>query len=138
MKFTRFVIIISLMIVATMAIIPGCEFDVTPSQWEQGPLQAINDSILLIDPPLVAKAGVNTITITGKNFADQPDSNIVYVSQMNGDKNTVTADILTASSSSITIYRPNLRCKISCIYIGVRQGSIPVIQNNIMEFPLLS
>ena len=66
MKFNRYVLIASLMIVAILAIMPGCKFEVSPSQWDPSSRQGVNDSIMQIDPALEAKAGVNTITITGK------------------------------------------------------------------------
>ncbi len=132
MKFNKYEIIVSLMIIAILVIIPGCEFNVTPSQWDQSSHQGVIDSIMQIDPALEAKAGVNTITITGKNFASLPDSNIVYVSKMDGDKSTVTADIFFTSSSSITIYRPNIVSD-SCRFVIVSPKSLVVAQSGLYK-----
>ena len=132
MKFNRYVLIASLMIVAILAIMPGCKFEVSPSQWDPSSRQGVNDSIMQIDPALEAKAGVNTITITGKNFATLPDSNIVYVSKMDGDKSTATADILSSSSSSITIYRPNVVSD-SCRFIIVSPKALVVAQSGLYK-----
>lgn len=138
MKFKRCVIIASLMAVAILAIMPGCKFDVTSSQWDQRSQQGVNDSITQIDPALEAKAGVNTITITGKNFASLPDSNIVYVSKIDGDKSTVIADILSSSSSYITIYRPNVVSD-SCRFVIVSPKAYVVAQSGLYKIvPVLT
>ncbi len=138
MKFNRYVIIASLMIVVIMAIMSGCKFDVTPSQWSQSFTQGVNDSITQINPALEARPGVNTITITGKNFATLPDSNTVYISRMDGDKSTVTADILSSSSSSITIYRPNVVSD-SCRFVIVSPKALVVAQSGLYKIdPVLT
>jgi hypothetical protein len=132
MKFNRYIIIASLMIVAILAIMPGCKFDVAPSQYNQSFQQGVDDSIMQIDPAHEAKAGVNTITINGKNFATLPDSNIVYISKIDGDKSTVIADILSSSSSSITIYRPNVVSD-SCRFLIVSPKAHVVAQSELYK-----
>jgi hypothetical protein len=132
MKFIRYKIIVSLMIVAILAYMQGCKFDVAPSQWDQSSQQGLIDSVMQIDPPFEAKAGVNTITITGKNFATPPDSNIVYVSKIDGDKSTVMAEIFSSSSSSITIYRPNVVSD-SCMFVIASTQAIAVAQSGLYK-----
>jgi len=132
MKFIRYKLIESLMVVAILAMMQGCKFDATPSQWDQSSRQGVIDSIFQIDPPLRAKAGVNTITITGKNFATPPDSNIVYVSRIDGDKSTVIADIISSSSSSISIYRPNVASD-SCMFVISSTKALAVAQSGLYK-----
>jgi hypothetical protein len=132
MKFLRYGFMGHLMIVSILAVIQGCKFDVAPSQWDQSAQQSDIDSITRIDPPFEAKAGVNTITITGKNFAAPPDSNIVYVSKFDGDKSTVIADIVSSSSSSITIYRPNVVSD-SCMFVIVSPKARAVAQSGVYK-----
>jgi len=132
MKFMKYKIILSLMVIAVLTLMPGCKYDIAPSQWNQSFQQGVNDSIMQIDPALEAKAGVNTITITGKNFATPPDSNIVYISKIDGDKSTVIADILSSSSSSITIYRPNVVSD-SCKFLIVSPKALVVAQSGLYK-----
>ncbi len=115
MKFNRYVIIASLMIVVIMAIMSGCKYDVAEPLWDKPYTSSAAPTISLITPS-AATGGFNTITITGQNFAS--DSTHVYVSKMNGDKSVVEAEILSASSTSITIRRPNIysdSCRISVV-----------------------
>ena len=132
MKFIRYELFVSLIIVAIITLMVGCKYDVSPSQWDQNTTQGSIDSILQIDPPIKAKAGVNTITITGINFATPPDSNIVYVTKTDGDKSTVIADIFSSSSSSITLYRPNIASDF-CRFILVSTKAIAVAQSGLYK-----
>ena len=132
MKFIRYIIFLTLIIIVILATMAGCKFDVTPSQWDQNSGQGVIDSILQIDPPFEARAGVNTITITGKNFATPPDSNIVYISRIDGDKSTVVADIMSSTSTSVTIYRPNVVSD-SCRFVLVSTKAIAVTQSGLYK-----
>ncbi len=132
MKFIRYKTIITSLIVTISAAIIGCKFDVTPSQWESNSTQGVTDSILQINPPFEARPGDNTITIIGKNFATPPDTNLVYVEKIDGDKSTVVADIMSSSSTSITIYRPNVVSD-SCIFVLVSTKAIAATQTGLYK-----
>ena len=83
-----------------MAVMTGCKYDVAEPQWYK-PFEAPASPTITQIQPSQATAGVNTITIVGTNFADAPYVNGVYF-------DNVTAEIISASSTSITVRRPNL------------------------------
>lgn len=93
--------IIFTILIATLSIMTGCEYDVAEPLWEQDYSNPPAPVITSVEPADVAPAGINTITIYGENFAESAEDNLVYF-------NNVKADIISAGSTEITVYRPNL------------------------------
>jgi len=91
-------ILISIILILLVAC---SEYDVTSPRWEQDYEDVPVPVITSVNPADGAAAGVNTITITGENFLDVPDTNGVYF-------NNVPAEIISNSATSITVRRPNL------------------------------
>jgi len=88
--------------------ISGCKYNVSSPLYNQpSPYKAI-PTIISVDPASGAKAGVNTITINGRNLvvpsSDSltPSNTIVY---FNGK---LEADIVSIDSTAIVVYRPNV------------------------------
>jgi hypothetical protein len=88
----------------------GCKYEVAEPPWEKDFVNPPTPVIKEIQPADVAPAGINTITIVGENFAETIDDNKVYFDNVN-------AEIITVSTNSITVYRPNLVSDSSTIWI---------------------
>jgi hypothetical protein len=82
-------------------VIACSEYDVASPQWDQDFEDVPIPVITSVSPADVAVAGVNTITITGENFLEVPDTFGVYF-------NTIPAEVISNSSTSLTVRRPNL------------------------------
>ena len=98
---------------ALMILFTSCEYDVEEPGWDKPfEIQADQPEITRIEPDSVAAAGVNYITIFGKNFAGVLEDNYVYFEEIKKGKvvNVVNAEIVVDASSdtSITVRRPNL------------------------------
>jgi hypothetical protein len=78
----------------------GCTYDVAEPAYNT-PLPPTGTPAITQVSPAAATAGVNTITIQGVNFAAYPDSNFVYFGQ-------TKTDVVSYTSTSITVRRPNL------------------------------
>jgi hypothetical protein len=100
MKIYNALTIAALFMAVLMAVMTGCKYDVAEPLWYGSFTAPPTPSITQINPS-VAGGGVNTITIVGENFGVTPDTNSVYF-------NNVSAEILSASATSITVRRPNL------------------------------
>ncbi len=96
----------------------GCTVDVAETQWEKSHIDPAEPIITGVIPADEAAAGVNTITINGQNFATDPDVNSVYF-------DNETADIISSSSSSIVVRRPNITSD-SCIIKVVSSSALVV------------
>jgi hypothetical protein len=101
MKAYSFLVLMTLLLVASMVVMIGCEYDVAEPQWYKPFSEAATLRITQIEPASEARPGVNTITIRGENFAAPPDSNDAYFDNQR-------AEIVSTSSTSITVRRPNL------------------------------
>jgi hypothetical protein len=101
MKVYSVLTIAALFMAVLMAVMTGCKYDVAEPQWYGSFDAPPSPTITQITPAGTAGAGVNSIVITGTNFAEAPDSNLVYFTN-------VPATILSASSTSLTVLRPNL------------------------------
>jgi len=101
MKAYSFLVVMTLLLVASMVVMIGCEYDVAEPQWYKPFSEAATLRITQIEPASEARPGVNTITIRGENFAAPPDSNDAYFDNQR-------AEIVSTSSTSITVRRPNL------------------------------
>ena len=90
-----------LFIITSLVIITGCEYDVNAPQWEKPYTSPPTPQITSVEPAGGAVPGINYITINGENFLDVPDTNGVYFGN-------ITAEIVSNSTSSIVVRRPNL------------------------------
>jgi hypothetical protein len=97
-------------LVALILFMTGCKYEVAEPPWEQDFVNPPTPVITEIQPANVAPAGINTITILGENFAETVEDNKVYFDNVN-------AEIITASTNSITVYRPNLVSDSSTIWV---------------------
>ena len=103
-----------LILIALFLLITGCEYDVASPQWDQDFESVPVPVITQVNPANAAAAGVNTITITGENFLDVPDTNGVYF-------DNVVADIISTSATSITVRRPDLASDAATIKVVPNQ-----------------
>jgi len=94
-------VIFCLLLISTLAMLTGCEYNVAEPLWNQPHAEVPTPEITSITPAGVAVAGANTIMIEGVNFGATIESNDVYF-------DNVPAEIMSASSTSITVRRPNL------------------------------
>lgn len=79
----------------------GCEYDGPTAKFNEPLEETLTPEITNIEPAVEAGGGINKITITGVNFNSDPEKNKVYFSGTN-------VDILSSSTTSITVRRPNL------------------------------
>lgn len=98
--------------VGVLILLSGCEYDGPTAVYNQPYNQDDPPRIDAIDPP-EATGGVNLITITGANFSENFDSNMVYISNNyfeNGEEKTIAgqAEITDVSMTSLTFRRPNI------------------------------
>jgi len=100
-------------LMAVLLVLAGCEYEVAKPQWEQDHENPPVPVITEMDPAEGAIAGVNAITLIGENFADSLQRNHVYF-------NNVEAEIIEASSASITVRRPNLESDSSVVNSSVK------------------
>ena len=98
---TRLLMVSVIFILASIVIITGCKYDVAEPLWDQPYNEPPSPTITSVDPDAEALPGVNMITIQGTNLSIGEDSTIVYF-----DK--VKADIVSISSTSVTVLRPNI------------------------------
>jgi hypothetical protein len=101
MKVYRLFEIAVLLLAASMLVMTGCKYDVAEPLWYQSFSEPATPKITGIEPAAEARAGVNTITIRGENFAAVPDTNAVYFDNL-------IAEIVATSATSVTVRRPNL------------------------------
>ena len=100
--------------VVLFLLVVGCEYDVSSPQWEQEFESVPIPEITQVNPADAAVAGVNTITITGINFLDVPDTNGVYF-------DNIPAEIISNSATTITVRRPNLATDAATIKVVPNQ-----------------
>ncbi len=107
-----------LFIAAAMICLPGCEYDVTQSQWYDDHPAEDSPAITAVQPS-AATAGVNLITLVGENFAVAPDSNDIYFDNL-------LAELVDYSATSITVRRPNLVTDSCTIMVVPRRNALVV------------
>jgi hypothetical protein len=90
---------IILFLAVWIVVMTGCEYDSPTAMYFQKHEQTITPVITGVIP-VQADAGVNYITIKGEYFSDVVDSNRVYF-------DGYTAEIVSSSTTSITVRRPN-------------------------------
>ncbi|MBN1408670.1 MAG: IPT/TIG domain-containing protein [Calditrichaceae bacterium] len=93
------------------------EYDVASPQWDQDFEDVPIPIITSVSPVDVAVAGVNTITITGENFLDVPDSFGVYF-------NTVPTEVISSSTTSLVVRRPNIVAEAATIKVVPTQALV--------------
>ena len=102
MKICQFSLYKILILIFLIFFVTACsEYDVASPQWDQDFEDVPIPIITSVSPADVAVAGVNTITITGENFLEVPDSFGVYF-------NTVPTEVISSSTTSLVVRRPNL------------------------------
>jgi hypothetical protein len=113
MKAYRFFAMTLLVFASLITMLTGCKYDVTEPMWDK-PAAGVGTAtpvITQIVPADSATAGVNTITIEGQNFADVQSDNLVCFGN-------VPANIISSTSTAITVLRPNLTidtCTVSLV-----------------------
>jgi len=93
--------LICLTLFAAAAFFCACEYDVAEPPWEQDHTNPPTPVITSVEPAGAASPGINTITIYGENFAANAEDNKVYF-------DNIPAEIVDATSTAITVRRPNL------------------------------
>ena len=78
-----------------------CEKNATPSLYVENPDSSPNPVINSVVPPGKALAGIGEIVFNGANFSPVMEENFVYF-------NGISATILSASTTQITVQSPNL------------------------------
>jgi hypothetical protein len=79
----------------------ACHYDVAEPEWDKSYTEPARPSITRIEPPVIAAAGFNTITIEGTNFSATPSKNSVYF-------DNVPVEVLSSSPTLIKVRRPNV------------------------------
>ncbi len=99
-----------LLITTVLIVLSGCEYGVEQSHWNEPWKIGPDPVITSVEPADVAAPGVNTITISGQNFTAAPDSNNVFFSYTQPviGYTSLQAEIVSTSSTSITVRRPDL------------------------------
>ncbi len=97
----RFFLLACLIAAASMAAVIGCSYDVAGPVWDKPAPTVTTPTITGVIPPGAAPAGVNMITIQGQSFSDSISDMTVYF-------NSTVTEIVNASSTSLTVRRPNL------------------------------
>jgi len=123
MKDRFFIIFFTLLSITILSFINGCKYDVAEPMWEK-PFTSPPTPTISQVTPAQATAGVNTITITGTNFGDTAtDSIIVYF-------DAVTADVISRTTTSITVRRPNIVSDTSTIKVVSNNALVVAKYNN--------
>ena len=110
MKANSFLLTAILFVTVILVLITGCEYNVSEPLWYQ-PYNAAPSPVISQVIPSEATPGVNTITIEGVNF--KTDTSTTWVNFDN-----TPAEILSITTNSITVRRPNIAsdsCKIKII-----------------------
>lgn len=111
MKMYNVITIAAIFVVAALAVIPGCKYDVVEPKWYTDPATTTTPQITSVTPANEAAPGVNTITIQGVNFGPDASSNFVYFG-------STLAEIKSASTTQIVVYRPNLVADSSMVKVS--------------------
>ena len=104
-----------LFVVALLAVISGCKYNVAEPTWSESYTPPGSPVISGIAPVTGGeiRAGANLITISGTGFSDSLNS--VYF-------NTMAAEVVSSSATSIVVRRPNLITD-SCVIMVVSRGA---------------
>jgi sugar lactone lactonase YvrE len=119
MNANRFLLVIAFLITA---LVTGCKYSVTTPIWDQPYTPPPSASISSINPPLEAKGGINTITINGQNLVVNHNSTVVYF-------DSYTAQIISMTSSTIVVRRPNIASDSATIKVIPRDAYSEGIYN---------
>ena len=104
-----------LLVVALLAIMSGCKYDIAEPTWKDPYTPPGSPTISGIAPVTGTeiKAGANLITISGTGFSDL--ANLVYF-------NKLAPEVISNSATSIVVRRPNLVTD-SCVIMVVSGGA---------------
>jgi hypothetical protein len=117
LKIIMGVLILSIVLLFFL-LISGCKSDVAGPIWEEPFSEPPSPKITSI-VPAQALAGVNTITINGENFESTPGLNAVYF-------DNTSAEIISGTSSSIVVRRPNIVSDSAVIKVVPRKSLMAV------------
>ena len=118
MKIFQFSLYKILILIFLIFFVTACsEYDVASPQWDQDFEDVPIPIITSVSPADVAVAGVNTITITGENFLEVPDSFGVYF-------NTVPTEVISSSTTSLVVRRPNIVAEAATIKVVPTQALV--------------
>jgi hypothetical protein len=127
MKANKIIVVLLFILVLTVIIV-GCKYDVAEPLWDKPASQGTPSPVITgIVPPDSARPGVNTITIQGRNFNDSLNGNLVYIEGIAGN-------IISSTSSAITITRPNLSSNASTAISVVSNGAFLVAKYSPYKF----
>jgi hypothetical protein len=124
-------------LVGVILAITGCEYDVAEPQWDKPYPDFAVPIITSINPATVAPAGINNIILYGENFAQNYKDNIVYftASEYKDKKHEFlvdTAEIISGTTTSLTVLRPNLACDSIIIKLVSKDADIVVEDSSLM------
>jgi hypothetical protein len=116
MKVYNILIITAFLLTVSLAVLIGCKYDVAEPMWDKPAETGTTVTITSIEPPQEATPGWNYITIHGTDFTGTkdtsrvvtPDADTILVLYNGVSFNTVPAEIVEWSSTSIKVRRPNL------------------------------
>jgi hypothetical protein len=100
MKAMKYLLLLVIVLVVLPLLLSGCKYDTKQPLWYEPYKTPATPTIQQIVPER-AVPGINKISILGENFAGTPDRNKVYF-------DNVAVDVESATSTSITVRRPNL------------------------------
>jgi hypothetical protein len=121
MKSYHFLIIALFFMATLIATMTGCKYDVAEPQWDKPAAGEITPAITGVNPAQ-AVAGVNKITIIGNSFAETLTDNQVFF-------NSIQAEIVDGSATSLTVLRPNITGDSTAIKL-VCKGALVVAKYN--------
>jgi len=116
MKFSKLlmILLISAIFLLVLLLINSCNIDVAEPIWEKPFTNPLTPKITNVVPDQ-AVAGVNIITINGENFANSTGINDVYF-------DNTSAEIISSSSTSIVVRRPNVVTDSAVIKVASNQA----------------
>lgn len=101
MKNYLYILITVILMLVSLVVLTGCEYNVTQPQWYEDYTEPTSPVITAIEPALAATPGVNYISIHGQNFGGVPNINGIYFG-------TTPVEIFEKSKTLIKVRRPNL------------------------------
>ncbi|MDX1429636.1 MAG: IPT/TIG domain-containing protein, partial [Rhodothermales bacterium] len=105
------------------ALIAACDTGPAESLWDPDATTGSDPVISAVDPPDIALAGVDIVTISGSNFSAEPSQNIVF---FDGTR----VPVLEASSTQISVRAPNEPCPEVTARVAVVGGDAESFSNS--------
>jgi len=98
---TRFFVVVRFVALwGVIALVAGCDTDPASSLYDPDVETKPDPVITTVDPPSVAIAGVDVVTLTGENFSEAIEENLVYFGDVRGI-------LLEASPTVLQVLSPN-------------------------------